>query len=139
MNCLKFSDSLEIIIISHRGSPIDRVNIKCLVILSVYEFSPTKFVIMIKINRDETVVIIPFSIFICVRINCDVIVDFMVIRNVFVWFEFQNISCIIRITGIDMVMVRCVGKSWLNAMGSKEEKISGIMWQNMECCSHLEL
>lgn len=53
-------------------------------ILSVYEFSPTRFVVIIKINNDETVVIIPFSIFICVRINCDEIVDFKVIKNVFV-------------------------------------------------------
>lgn len=136
-NCLIFSDILEIIIDNHRGRPRDKVNIKCLVILSVYGFRPKRFIVMISINRDVMIVDIPFKYFIWVRNSCIMMVDFINIIKTLIWLVFQNINWVIKMIIIDIVNVICVGIDWLNAIGSKDEKMSGIISKYGDV--HLEL
>lgn len=54
-------------------------------------------------------------------------VDFINIIKTLIWLVFQNINWVIKMIIIDIVNVICVGIDWLNAIGSKDEKMSGII------------
>lgn len=69
----------------------------------------------------------PFSIFVCVRRSCDKMFILISIFSTFIWFVFQYSSWdIIIITSVtDRLIWECIID--LNAIGSNEEKISGII------------
>lgn len=65
----------EIIILSHIGSPIDNVRIRCLDEDSEYGTIPIKLIRIIIINRVVTIDDIPFRFRDVVRDNCVIIVS----------------------------------------------------------------
>jgi hypothetical protein len=51
------------IILNHRGRPNLRVKIRCLVVLNMYGIRPNRFIRMITRNREDTIEVRPFRLF----------------------------------------------------------------------------
>lgn len=62
-----FDNKLEIIRLSHNGSPNDRVKIRCLDVLNVYGTRPIKLIKMIRINKGAISDLSPFKLIVLVR------------------------------------------------------------------------
>jgi hypothetical protein len=61
--------NLDTINLSHKGSPIIKVKIRCLEDLKMYGTKPIRLIIIIITNKEETIVEKPFSLVEVVRVS----------------------------------------------------------------------
>lgn len=69
--------TLERIMDNHRGSPRDKVIIRCLDRLNWYGAKPSKLIKIIIINREEMLLFMPLICLEKVRLSCDIIIVFI--------------------------------------------------------------
>jgi hypothetical protein len=69
-----FFENLDITILSHMGSPIVSVKIRCLEALSMYGSRPRRLINIISIKIEVAMVLIPFKSVDWVRASCEKII-----------------------------------------------------------------
>ncbi len=119
----------EIIILSHIGSPIDSVRIKCLEDDSEYGIIPIRLMPIIVTNNAVTIEDIPFRLIDSVRESCVIIT--LINGNATILFRclyFHICGWIITRSTMFSIIARVVdGKSKVKFLGSKIEKMSLII------------
>jgi hypothetical protein len=110
------------------------VNTRCLDNLNVYGIKPIRLIIIIHINSDEVIKLMPLICFINVRMSCDIMIEFIglindVLRDEFIqndiWVAEMSNKFVHNSVFID-------GENELNIAGSNDEKMSNII-QNVVC------
>lgn len=119
----------EIIILSHIGSPIDNVKIRCLDDDREYGIIPIKLIRIIAINRVVTIDDIPFILIEVVRDSWVIIIS--IIGKIVILFRclfFHICGCVAMISTILSIIAIVVdGIARVKFAGSKIEKMSLII------------
>lgn len=123
--------NLDRTILSHTGSPIVKVKMRCLDVLNIYGINPNRLMRITATKIADTKELNPFKWTVFVRdswVKISWTISF--INEDFREPIIQNEDCIRRIRRTLMQRNTLFeGTSVLNINGSKEEKISGIMFK----------
>jgi len=73
-------ENVDRIILNHKGNPNVSVKIRCLEVLNIYGIRPIRLIIMISVNRVDTINLIPLRLNMYVRLSCDIMTDLIAYR-----------------------------------------------------------